>query len=134
MSGAYNRTLTPFGFQTERRTLWEARQTYVEISPFLFAERIRAPLLLIHGELDTYPATPLQQAELMYEAIEAAGVRARLVVLPYEGHAYRAKESLLAVTRETTAWFDRYVRAFDPTRAEPSRASVSGSRNRALVR
>ncbi len=113
MSGAYNRTLTPFGFQTERRSLWEARDTYLEISPFLFADRIRAPLLLIHGALDDNPATPPQQAEMMFEAIEAHGGRARLVLLPYEGHTYRAKESLLQTVREIADWFDAHVKGAD---------------------
>lgn len=110
LSGAYNRTLTPFGFQTERRTLWEAPTTYLQISPFLHADRIDAPLLLIHGERDEHAGTPALQSELLYRAIGANGGTARLVILPFEGHVYRARESVLHTVAEMVDWLDRYLK------------------------
>ncbi|MBK7874152.1 MAG: S9 family peptidase [Planctomycetes bacterium] len=109
-SGAYNRTLTPFGFQSERRTLWEARDTYLALSPFLQADRIRAPLLLVHGAEDPNPGTHPLQSERLFHAIKGTGGVARLVSLPHEGHAYRARESVLHVLAEMVEWFDEHVR------------------------
>jgi dipeptidyl aminopeptidase/acylaminoacyl peptidase len=121
MSGAYNRTLTPFGFQTERRNLWEAPATYLSMSPFLSADRIDEPVLLIHGEYDEHPGTPVTQSTSLYDAIRANGGTARLVVLPFEGHVYRARESALHALAEIVAWLDRYVK---PTRLDPAVAPV----------
>jgi dipeptidyl aminopeptidase/acylaminoacyl peptidase len=109
-SGAYNRTLTPFGFQAERRTLWEAPQSYLKLSPFLAADRIRAPLLLIHGAEDENPGTHPLQSERLFHAIKGTGGVARHVVLPHEGHAYRSREAVLHVLWEMFDWFDRHVR------------------------
>lgn len=110
-SGAYNRTLTPFGFQGERRTLWEARDTYARLSPFTWADRIKAPLLLVHGEVDPNPGTFPLQSERLFHAIQGHGGAARLVLLPHEGHGYQARESVLHVLAETIDWFDRHVKA-----------------------
>jgi dipeptidyl aminopeptidase/acylaminoacyl peptidase len=121
MSGAYNRTLTPFGFQTERRNLWEAPATYLSMSPFLSADRIDEPVLLIHGEYDEHPGTPVTQSTSLYDAIRANGGTARLVVLPFEGHVYRARESALHALAEIVAWLDRYVK---PARLDPAVAPV----------
>src|SRR5579859_4102818 len=92
-SGAYNRTLTPFGFQTERRTLWEAPDVYLRMSPFLNANKIKAPLLMIHGEADDNTGTFPIQSERMYQAIRGNGGTVRLVMLPTEAHGYVGKES-----------------------------------------
>jgi len=109
-SGAYNRTLTPFGFQHERRTLWEAKDTYVKLSPLLDAQNIRAPLLLIHGEEDPNPGTSPLQSERLFQALKGTGGRARQVVLPHESHGYRARESVLHVLWEMLSWFDEHVK------------------------
>ncbi len=109
-SGAYNRTLTPFGFQAERRPLWEAKDSYLILSPFLSADQIKQPLLLIHGENDNNPGTFPVQSQRMYQAIRGTGGTARLVMLPFEGHGYRARESVLHVQAEMIDWLNRYVR------------------------
>jgi dipeptidyl aminopeptidase/acylaminoacyl peptidase len=103
-SGAYNRSLTPFGFQSERRSFWEAKDIYANLSPFTYADKIKAPLLLIHGEADNNPGTHTIQSERMYQAIKGNGGTARLVLLPYESHGYRAKESILHVLAEMFEW------------------------------
>jgi dipeptidyl aminopeptidase/acylaminoacyl peptidase len=109
-SGAYNRSLTPFGFQTERRSYWEATDLYTKISPFTFAPRIRRPILLIHGEADDNSGTFPIQSERLYQAIKGNGGTARLVLLPDEAHAYRARESVLHVLAEMLEWADRWVK------------------------
>lgn len=109
-SGAYNRTLTPFGFQAERRPLWQAKDVYQKLSPFLFADQIRQPLLLIHGEDDNNPGTLTMQSKRMYQAIKGNGGICRLVLLPHEGHGYKARESVLHTQAEMVAWMNRYVR------------------------
>jgi len=109
-SGAYNRTLTPFGFQAERRTLWEAPETYAELSPFMFADDINEPLLLIHGMEDDNSGTFPLQSERLYHAIKGHGGSARLVLLPEESHGYRARESVLHTLAEMVEWFDRWVK------------------------
>jgi dipeptidyl aminopeptidase/acylaminoacyl peptidase len=109
-SGAYNRTLTPFGFQSERRTLWEAPQVYLRVSPFLHADKIKTPLLLIHGEADNNPGTFPIQTERMYQAIRGNGGTVRYVSLPYESHGYMARESVEHTLYEMLAWFDKYVK------------------------
>jgi dipeptidyl aminopeptidase/acylaminoacyl peptidase len=109
-SGAYNRTLTPFGFQTERRTLWEARETYINMSPFMHANKINEPLLLIHGEADNNSGTFPIQSERLFAALRGFGGTARLVILPHESHGYSARESILDVLAEMFEWFDKYVK------------------------
>ncbi|MCQ2974459.1 MAG: prolyl oligopeptidase family serine peptidase [Bacteroidales bacterium] len=109
-SGAYNRTLTPFGFQNEKRTFWQAKETYLNMSPFMYADKITKPLLLIHGEEDNNSATNVIQSERMYSAIKECGGIARLVILPKEGHYYNAKESILHVAWETQQWLDTYLK------------------------
>jgi dipeptidyl aminopeptidase/acylaminoacyl peptidase len=109
-SGAYNRTLTPFGFQSERRTLWEARDTYINMSPFMFANQIKTPILMIHGEADNNSGTFPIQSERLFAALKGFGATARLVMLPYESHGYSARESVLHVLAEMFEWFDKYVK------------------------
>jgi dipeptidyl aminopeptidase/acylaminoacyl peptidase len=109
LSGAYNRTLTPFGFQTERRTLWEAPAMYIEMSPLMQANRIKAPLLLIHGTQDENRGTTPLQSERLFQAIRGQGGTARLVLLPHEGHVYRARESVLHAAAEMLDWFSLHL-------------------------
>lgn len=108
-SGAYNRTLTPFGFQSERRSLWEAKDVYFNISPFMHANKINEPILLIHGEADNNSGTFPMQSKRLYSAIKGHGGTARLVMLPNESHGYRARESILHTLAETVDWLDRHV-------------------------
>jgi len=108
-SGAYNRTLTPFGFQAEDRNYWQAQQVYLTMSPFNHADRIQAPLLLIHGEQDNNSGTFPIQSERLYAAIKGLGGTARLVMLPNESHGYRARESVLHTLAETDDWLQRYL-------------------------
>jgi dipeptidyl aminopeptidase/acylaminoacyl peptidase len=115
-SGAYNRTLTPFGFQSERRTLWEAPEIYAQLSPFYFAHKINEPLLLIHGEKDANPGTFPIQSERLYQAIAGNGGRARWVVLPGEDHGYAARESVLHALAEMIDWFDLHVKGIGEVR------------------
>ncbi|MBL8521495.1 MAG: S9 family peptidase [Betaproteobacteria bacterium] len=109
-SGAYNRTLTPFGFQSEDRHYWKAREVYGAMSPFNFADQIKAPLLLIHGENDSNPGTFPMQSERLYQALRGLGGTARLVMLPHEDHGYRARESVLHRLWESVRWLDKYVK------------------------
>ncbi|MHC5065976.1 MAG: S9 family peptidase [Planctomycetota bacterium] len=108
-SGAYNRTLTPFGFQNERRTYWEAPEIYFAMSPFMHAPKIDEPILLIHGEVDNNSGTFPIQSKRLFHAIKGHGGKARLVMLPHESHGYRAKESVMHVQAETVDWLNRYV-------------------------
>ncbi|MBL8855656.1 MAG: S9 family peptidase [Planctomycetaceae bacterium] len=109
-SGAYNRTLTPFGFQSERRTFWEAPEVYMKVSPFSHAHRINQPLLLVHGEADNNPGTFPIQSQRLFQAVKGNGGNARLVMLPYESHGYQARESVLHTQAETIRWLDKYVK------------------------
>ncbi|HET9274753.1 MAG TPA: prolyl oligopeptidase family serine peptidase [Gemmatimonadales bacterium] len=109
-SGAYNRTLTPFGFQAEDRTYWQAPDVYEKMSPFTYADRIKEPILLIHGEADDNSGTFPIQSERMYAALKGNGGRARYVVLPAEAHGYRARESVGHTLYEMVTWMDRYVK------------------------
>jgi dipeptidyl aminopeptidase/acylaminoacyl peptidase len=109
-SGAYNRTLTPFGFQSERRTLWQAREMYLKVSPFLAADKIKKPLLLIHGEADNNSGTFYIQSERMYQAVRGNGGTVRFVSLPAESHGYQARESIEHTLYEQFRWFDKYVK------------------------
>ena len=109
-SGAYNRTLTPFGFQSEERTYWEAPQIYYEMSPFSYADKIKTPILLIHGEADNNSGTFPLQTERLYNAIKGHGGTARYVLLPYESHGYRAKESIMHMLWEMDRMLETYVK------------------------
>jgi dipeptidyl aminopeptidase/acylaminoacyl peptidase len=109
-SGAYNRTLTPFGFQAERRTFWEASDVYTKMSPFWYADKIKTPILLIHGEADDNTGTFPIQSERLYAAIRGNGGTVRLVMLPNEAHGYRGKETMEHVLYEELAWFDKYLK------------------------
>lgn len=108
-SGAYNRTLTPFGFQAERRTFWEASDIYFELSPFMQADQINEPMLMIHGEMDNNSGTFPMQSERMFAAVKGNAGTVRLVMLPYESHGYRGRESVLHVLAESFDWLDRWV-------------------------
>ncbi|MBL8695907.1 MAG: S9 family peptidase [Planctomycetes bacterium] len=123
-SGAYNRTLTPFGFQSERRTLWEAPKVYSELSPFNYAHKLKEPILFIHGEADSNTGTFPIQSDRMYRALKGTGGTARLVTLPFENHGYSAKESNLHVLAEMIEWLDKYVKNAP---ARPSDAGASKS-------
>jgi dipeptidyl aminopeptidase/acylaminoacyl peptidase len=109
-SGAYNRTLTPFGFQAERRTFWEAPDVYTKMSPFWYADKIKTPLLMIHGEADDNTGTYPIQSERMYAAVRGNGGTVRLVMLPAEAHGYRGKETMEHVLYEEVTWFDKYLK------------------------
>ena len=124
-SGAYNRTLTPFGFQAEERTFWKAKDVYQTMSPFNYADKIKDALLMIHGEQDNNSGTFPIQSERMYAAIKGLGGTSRLVMLPNESHGYRARESILHMLYESNAWLEQYVKNAKP--AEPVK-SVSGKK------
>ncbi len=112
-SGAYNRTLTPFGFQAEERTYWQAPDVYFNMSPFSFANQIKTPMLMIHGEMDNNSGTFPIQSERMYNAIKGHGGTVRLIFLPYESHGYAAKENILHMLWEQNQWLDKYVKNAD---------------------
>ncbi len=113
-SGGYNQTIRPFGFQSERRTMYEALDTYLQCSPIFAADRIDEPLLLIHGAIDENPGTIPHQSDRLFEAVRGTGGTTRLVMLPFEGHGYRARESVEHVLWEQLEWFDRYVKNAEP--------------------
>lgn len=108
-SGAYNRTLTPFGFQAEERNYWQAQDTYLQMSPFNYAQDIKDPILFIHGEQDNNSGTFPLQSERMFAAVKGLGGTSRLVMLPNESHAYRARESILHMLSETENWLEQHV-------------------------
>ena len=109
-SGAYNRTLTPFGFQSEERHYWDAPEVYYTMSPFMHAEKMKTPLLLIHGEADNNSGTYPMQSERYFNALKGLGAVTRLVMLPKESHGYRAKESVLHTLWEQDQWLEKYVK------------------------
>ena len=109
-SGAYNRTLTPFGFQSEERTYWEAPEVYYTMSPFMHADKMKTPLLLVHGEADNNSGTYPLQSERYFNALKGLGATVRLVMLPKESHGYRAKESILHLLWEQDQWLEKYVK------------------------
>jgi dipeptidyl aminopeptidase/acylaminoacyl peptidase len=109
-SGAYNRTLTPFGFQSEERTYWEAPNVYYTMSPFMHADKMKTPLLLIHGEADNNSGTYPLQSERYFNALKGLGATVRLVMLPKESHGYNAKESVLHMLWEQNQWLEKYVK------------------------
>lgn len=113
-SGAYNRTLTPFGFQNERRTIWEAPELYLKVSPFMYAPKINEPMLMIHGEADDNTGTFPIQSTRMYQALKGHGATVRLVMLPHEAHGYAGRESIEHVLYEMINWFDKYVKNAPP--------------------
>jgi dipeptidyl aminopeptidase/acylaminoacyl peptidase len=120
-SGAYNRTLTPFGFQSEERTYWQAQGVYQAMSPFNHADKIKTPILLIHGEADNNSGTFPMQSERFYAALKGHGATVRYVVLPHESHSYRARESLLHTLWEMETWLDTHLK-----RAGTAAKSASG--------
>jgi dipeptidyl aminopeptidase/acylaminoacyl peptidase len=122
LSGAYNRTLTPFGFQSEDRTLWQAPEVYVRMSPLLFAHQIKRPLLLIHGAADENVGTHPQQSERFFQALKGHGAPARLVILPYEGHSYQARETIHRVAAEIFNWLSEHVAALPRDASKASAA------------
>jgi dipeptidyl aminopeptidase/acylaminoacyl peptidase len=109
-SGAYNRTLTPFGFQNEDRTYWQAPQLYYEMSPFSYADKIKEPILLVHGEQDDNTGTFPINSERLYAALKGNGGTTRFVYLPYEAHSYRGKENVLHLLWEQFQWLEKYVK------------------------
>jgi dipeptidyl aminopeptidase/acylaminoacyl peptidase len=109
-SGAYNRTLTPFGFQNEERTYWQAPEVYYKMSPFSYADKIKTPLLLIHGEADNNPGTFPIQSERLFSAIKGQGGTVRFVLLPLESHGYAGRESVLHMLWEMNNWMSKYVK------------------------
>ncbi|MEB3213227.1 MAG: prolyl oligopeptidase family serine peptidase, partial [Leptolyngbyaceae bacterium] len=109
-SGSYNKTNQPFGFQSERRSLFDAREAYIDLSPTFFANQIDEPILIIHGDDDSNPGTPTFQSQVLYEAVRGSGGTTRLVLLPFEDHNYRARETVEHVIWEQFQWFNRYVR------------------------
>lgn len=113
-SGSYNKTTQPFGFQSERRSLFEARDVYIQVSPTFFADKVNEPVLVIHGNDDSNPGTLTFQSEVFFEAVRGSGGTARLVLLPFEDHGYRAKESVEHVIWEQIRWFDMYVKGVEP--------------------
>ncbi len=113
-SGAYNRTLTPFGFQDETRNFWEATKVYTEVSPFFYANKINEPILLIHGEADNNQGTFPINSERLFAAISGLGGTARLVMLPHESHGYSARESTEHTLYEMVNWMDKYVKNAKP--------------------
>ncbi len=116
-SGSYNKTLTPFGFQSERRSVWEAPDVYSKVSPFFMADKMKLPILIMHGEDDANPGTTPLQATKLYEAIRGNGGTARLVMLPHEPHWYSAMESQEQQIYEMVRWFDMYVKNAAPRTA-----------------
>jgi len=109
-SGAYNRTLTPFGFQSEERTFWETPDTYFKMSPFMHAHKIKEPILLIHGVADNNSGTYPMQSERFYAALKGHGANVRLVMLPHESHGYQARESVMHMLWEMTQWMDTHCK------------------------
>ena len=119
-SGAYNRTLTPFGFQAEERTYWEAPEVYYTMSPFMHADAVNEPILLIHGAADNNSGTFPMQSERYFNALKGLGKTARLVMLPHESHGYRARASVLHMLWEMDRWLDTYVKNAPPAEAASS--------------
>jgi dipeptidyl aminopeptidase/acylaminoacyl peptidase len=121
-SGSYNKTLTPFGFQSERRSVWKAPDVYRKVSPFFFADKLKLPLLIMHGAEDANPGTTPLQAVKLYEAVRGNGGVARLVMLPHEPHWYSAMESNEQLAYEELRWFDTYVKNAPPKKgAKPGK-------------
>ncbi len=120
-SGAYNRTLTPFGFQSEERNFWQAGDIYATMSPFNHADKIKDALLMIHGEQDNNSGTFPIQSERMFAAVKGLGGNARLVMLPNESHGYRARESIMTMLAESSDWLEKYVKQGSKQPTKPSK-------------
>ena len=125
-SGSYNKTLTPFGFQSERRSVWEAPDVYRQVSPFFYADKLKTPLLIIHGAEDANPGTTPIQSQKLFEAIRGNGGTARLVFLPHEPHWYSAMESNEQLIYEMLRWFDKYVKDAPPRSAAGQSSAKTG--------
>ncbi|HEX6202536.1 MAG TPA: prolyl oligopeptidase family serine peptidase [Thermoanaerobaculia bacterium] len=129
-SGAYNRTLTPFGFQAEERSFWQAPEVYFAMSPFMHADKVNEPLLMIHGEADNNSGTFPMQSERFYNALQGHGATVRLVMLPHESHGYLARQSVLHMLWETERWLDEFLAApaaeEPPTVAAPDTLTTDG--------
>jgi dipeptidyl aminopeptidase/acylaminoacyl peptidase len=117
-SGAYNRSLTPFGFQNEERTYWQAPEVYFKMSPFSYADKIKTPILLFHGEADNNTGTFPIQSERFYNALKGEGATVRFVLLPLEAHGYQGRESVLHMLWEMENWLDKYVKPEQPVLAQ----------------
>lgn len=117
-SGAYNKTLTPFGFQNERRSVWSALDTYLKVSPYFYANKMHAPLLIVHGSDDANPGTTPLQSEQLFQAIRGNGGVTRLVMLPHEPHWYSSMESNEQLAYEELRWFDKYVKNAEPRKSK----------------
>ena len=113
-SGSYNKTMVPFGFQSERRSVWEAQGVYLKVSPFFYADKIKLPVLIMHGTDDANPGTTPLEATKLFEAVRGNGGTARLVMLPHEPHWYSALESNEQLVAEMISWFDKYVKSAEP--------------------
>jgi dipeptidyl aminopeptidase/acylaminoacyl peptidase len=127
VSGAYNRTLTPFGFQHEKRSFWKVSDLYARISPFFYADQIEEPLLLIHGGADPNPGTPPLQARRFFHALVGNGADVRYVEMPYEGHQYWARESVLHVASEMLDWLGRTIGDGAPPHPRPPTSTAPAS-------
>jgi dipeptidyl aminopeptidase/acylaminoacyl peptidase len=125
-SGAYNRTLTPYGFQAEERTYWQAPEIYHAMSPFSYADKIKTPILLIHGEADDNQGTFPIQTERFYAALKGQGATVRMVFLPLEAHSYEAHESLDHMLWEMNRWLDTYVKPEKPVAAQAQPVAARG--------
>jgi dipeptidyl aminopeptidase/acylaminoacyl peptidase len=122
-SGAYNRSLTPFGFQSERRTFWEVPELYAKMSPFWYAQDVKDPILLMHGEADDNSGTFPIQSERFYMALKGQGATVRYVTLPFEAHGYAGRETLLHILAERINWFDKYVKNAPPRTKQQTAAN-----------
>ena len=122
-SGAYNRSLTPFGFQSERRTFWEVPDLYAKMSPFWYAQDVKDPILLMHGEADDNSGTFPIQSERFYMALKGQGATVRYVTLPFEAHGYAGRETLLHILAERINWFDKYVKNAPPRTKQQTAAN-----------
>ncbi|HEX4455001.1 MAG TPA: prolyl oligopeptidase family serine peptidase [Kofleriaceae bacterium] len=127
-SGSYNKTLTPFGFQNERRSVWTAQSVYLKVSPFFFADKIKLPLLIVHGADDANPGTTPLQAVKLFQAIRGNGGTTRLVMLPHEPHWYSAMESNEQLAYEELRWFDKYVKNAEPRHKQAKSPAPTASR------
>lgn len=108
-SGAYNRSLTPFGFQSERRNYWKAKEVYDKMSPFNYADKLKTPILIIHGQMDNNTGTFPIQSERLYHAVAGHGGTARYLQLPYESHGYSAYENVMHMLYETDTWLAKWL-------------------------
>ena len=127
-SGAYNRSLTPYGFQNEERTYWQAPEVYYRMSPFSFADKLKTPILLIHGEADNNNGTFPMQSERFYSALKGQGATVRFVLLPLESHGYQGRESVLHMFWEMNNWLNTYVKNAPATTAGSSARSAARSK------